>query len=233
MSNISAISLQNVDLSFRLRTLLSGVNYEFAPGSFHFVIGDNGVGKSSLLKLMNGLLQPESGRVSVFGSFLDEQNSDDMADIRYDIGFVSQDYSLVSHITILDNIMLPLLARDAVYDDALSYARAVLSWAGLGDCLIAYPSDLSHGQLQKALIVRAIIADPKILIFDKPMSFMDSKSCNKFFRLFQEMNRRGATVIFATQDEEFANSQNYPVLCLLNGEVITRSDYVKEDSDAA
>lgn len=200
--NRDILRLERVNMRYgRGPEILSGIDMELEKGSFTFLTGASGAGKSTLLKLIYLALSPTRGLVSVFGKPVGGLGRRDKQLLRRRIGVVSQDFSLIDHLTVFENTGLPLRAagiRRAKYrDDVVELLR----WVGLGDKLSAYPPTLSGGETQRVAIARAVIGKPDILIADEPTGNVDPEMGQRLLRLFLEMNRMGTTVLIATHDE--------------------------------
>lgn len=180
--------------------VLSDIDLTLAQGDFAFLTGPSGAGKSSLLKLMYLREQASRGLISLFGQDTASQTDGNRALTRRRIGVVLQDFALIDHLSVFENVALPLrihgVRRAAYADDALE----ILRWVGLGDRLDALPPTLSGGEKQRVAIARAVIAKPDLLIADEPTGNVDPDMGARLIRLFAEMNRIGTTVLVATHD---------------------------------
>lgn len=180
--------------------VLENVDLGIEPGSFQFLTGPSGAGKTSLLRLMFLSLAPTKGRITVFGQDSASLTRDDLPAIRRRIGIVFQDFRLLDHLTLYENVALPLRVRGK---EEVSYARDVvdlLKWVGLSQRIDAYPPVLSGGEQQRAAIARALIDQPDILLADEPTGNLDPTLARRLLRLFVELNRSGTSVVIATHD---------------------------------
>jgi cell division transport system ATP-binding protein len=180
--------------------VLEDVDLSIAPGSFQFLTGPSGAGKTSLLRLMFLSLPPTHGSITVFGQDSAALTRDDLPGIRRRIGIVFQDFRLLDHLTLYENVALPLRVRGK---DESSYARDVvdlLKWVGLAERLHAHPPVLSGGEQQRAAIARALIDQPDVLLADEPTGNLDPILAQRLLRLFVELNRSGTSVVIATHD---------------------------------
>jgi cell division transport system ATP-binding protein len=195
------VRFENVGLRYGLgREVLRDVNLELRPGSFHFLTGPSGAGKTSLLRLLFLSLRPTRGLVNLFGYDVSLLDKDQIAQLRRHIGIVLQDFRLLDHMTTYENVALPFRVLG---QDESSYRREVidlLRWVGLGDRMDALPPVLSGGEKQRAAIARAVIAHPKLLLADEPTGNVDPTLARRLLRLFVELNRSGTAVIIATHD---------------------------------
>ena len=214
------------DVSFRYGRgpeVLSGVNFELEPGSFHFLIGPSGAGKSSLLKLTYLGDRPSEGRLSLFGRDVAKITRADRALMRRKIGVVFQDFRLINHLTALQNVALPLKIAGHRADQVREHVSELLSWVGLADFLDAYPPTLSGGQQQRVAIARAVISRPSVLLADEPTGNVDDRIAMRLLYLFEELHRNGTTVLIATHNEALARRFDQPILRLRDNQVLVES----------
>lgn len=197
--------------------VLRDVSFALPAGSFHFLTGESGAGKTSLLSLLYLSQSPTRGHIRLFGKPVHDIPRDDLPEIRRKIGVVFQDFRLLDHLSAVDNVALPL--RVAGYDESEIRKRVteLLMWVGLGAHLNAKPPTLSGGQKQSVAIARAVINRPLILLADEPTGNMDDRSAARLMRLFVELNRRGTTVVIATHNEGLIRTFPYPRMHLTNG----------------
>lgn len=197
--------------------VLRDVNLTLPHGSFHFLTGGSGAGKSSLLRLLTLAARPQAGRVSLFGRDVTDLPRRDTPALRRRMGVVFQDFRLLEHLSAFDNAALPLrLAGERPKDYADDVAE-MLRWVGLGGRMEAFPPALSGGEKQRLAIARAVIARPRLILADEPTGSVDRAMAEKLMRLFQSLNRLGATVLIASHDEALAERVGATVLRLENG----------------
>ena len=177
------------DLDFRLRT-----------GSFYFLTGPSGAGKTSLLKLLYLAQRPTRGRIKLFGEELSEAPRDALPPFRRRIGVVFQDFRLIRHLSAFDNVALPLRVGGAGDEEVEGPVREMLAWVGLADRASARPPTLSGGEQQRVAIARAVINRPELLVADEPTGNVDAEMANRLMGLFTALNRLGTTVVVATHD---------------------------------
>jgi cell division transport system ATP-binding protein len=201
--------------------VLSDITFQLPSGSFHFLTGPSGAGKSSLLRLIYLSERPSRGLISLFGRDSAMLPRAGLPALRKRIGVVFQDFRLLDHLTVFENVALPLRvagqARSSYADDVAD----LLSWVGLGDRVDAYPATLSGGEHQRAAIARAVISKPDLLIADEPTGNVDPAMARRLLRLFVELNRLGTTVLLATHDLALVRSLDAPVLELANGKLVS------------
>jgi cell division transport system ATP-binding protein len=180
--------------------VLRDVSFHIGPGSFQFVTGPSGAGKTSLLRLLFLSLRPTRGSVRIFDKDAATVPRNVIPSLRRRIGIVFQDFRLLEHLTTFENVALPLRVAGA---EEASYRRDVtelLEWVGLGDKMWVYPQVLSGGEKQRSAIARALITKPEILLADEPTGNVDPPLARRLLRLFIELNRLGTSVVIATHD---------------------------------
>lgn len=197
--------------------VLKDVTFALPSGSFHFLTGESGAGKSSLLSLMYLSRKPTRGHIKMFGKSVQNSSRETLPEIRAKIGVVFQDFRLLDHLSALDNVALPLRISGLPEAEVQKRVVELLTWTGLASHLNAKPPTLSGGQKQSVAIARAVINRPQILVADEPTGNMDDKSAARLLRLFVELNRRGTTVIIATHNEALIRAFPYPRMHLSNG----------------
>lgn len=178
--------------------LFRDVSVRLEQGSFHFLTGPSGAGKSTFLKLCYGELLPSSGKVTLLNRDLREMTRDQLAETRERIGVVHQDCQFLDHLTVEQNVGLPLTATDRPLRD--SDVSDLLGWVGLGARADALPPTLSGGERQRAALARAIIGAPNVLIADEPTGNLDWEMSQRLMMLLIELNRMGTAVLIATHD---------------------------------
>jgi putative ABC transport system ATP-binding protein len=185
-------------------TVLDQVSFQTEQGTSLSIIGPSGSGKTTLLGLCAGLDVPTSGSVSLMGFKLNVMGEDDRAYVRNQfVGFVFQNFQLLSTLTALENVMIPLELRGE--KNISTKAKALLARVGLADRLHHYPSQLSGGEQQRVAIARAFIASPKILFADEPTGNLDEENAKQITDLIFEMNRQEkTTLVLVTHNLELA-----------------------------
>lgn len=199
--------------------LLQNLNFHLPPGSFHFLTGPSGAGKTSLLKLIAMELEAGQGQVVVFGRDLALLNRDDRAVMRRKIGFVFQDFRLLPHISVAENVALPLRISGSYTREQSAQVQELLAWVGLGDMARKSPLELSGGEQQRVAIARAVVARPTLLLADEPTGNVDESMAERLLHLFMELHRGGTTVLLATHNAALARAFERPILNLDKGEI--------------
>ena len=180
--------------------VLSNISFTLFPGSFYFLTGASGAGKTSLLKLLYLAQRPSRGAIRMFGQDIVTMPRGDLPDFRRKLGVVFQDFRLVSHLSAFDNVALPLRVSGMAESDITKPVNDMLDWVGLEHRREAQPATLSGGEQQRVAIARAVIGRPDMLIADEPTGNVDPEMAQKLLRLFESLNRLGTTVIVATHD---------------------------------
>jgi cell division transport system ATP-binding protein len=214
------ISLTNVALRYdRGPEIISDVNFQLRPGSFHFLTGPSGAGKTSLLRLLFMTIHPTHGEIHLFNHDVSDITTAKRAQLRRRIGIVFQDFRLLDHLTTWENVALPLRVVGKQIADYREDVTDLLQWVGLGDRMHAYPSILSGGEQQRAAIARAVIGKPELLLADEPTGNVDPQMARRLLRLFVELNRLGTSVVIATHDHQLMRQYKAPRLELHEGDV--------------
>jgi putative ABC transport system ATP-binding protein len=185
---------------------LRGVSFEAAAGEFTALMGPSGCGKSTLLHLIGGMDFPSRGVVLLDGVALNELGEEALARVRRTkIGFVFQFFNLLPTLTVAENVALPLLLDGASENKSRDRVNALLDRVGLAARAAHFPAQLSGGEMQRAAVVRAIIAEPKLVLADEPTGNLDTENGTQVIKLLAELNRElGVTVLLATHSDEAA-----------------------------
>ena len=197
--------------------ILKALSFQLPAGSFHFLTGPSGAGKTSLLKMIYLAQKPNSGRISLFGEAIRDGDRAQTARLRSKLGIVFQEFRLLEHLNVFDNAALPLFVHGQHYRDYHDDVTELLTWVGLKNQLTAMPHILSGGEKQRLAIARAVVTRPTLILADEPTGNIDYAMGLRIMRLFVELNRLGATVLIATHDEGLVRASGMPVLELNNG----------------
>lgn len=216
------VRFENVGMRYGLGPeVLRDINFHLRPGSFHFLTGPTGAGKSSLLKLLALSHRPSRGLITLFNKEVSSLARDDLPAMRRKIGVVFQDFRLLDHLSALENVALPLKIAGAKNVQIYQHVAELLEWVGLGRQVDAKPPTLSGGEKQRVAIARAVINRPRLLIADEPTGSMDAEMGLRLMYLFQELNKIGTTVVVATHDLELIKRFGNPVMYLKDGMLTT------------
>ncbi len=180
---------------------LRGVDITIEAGEFITIMGQSGSGKSTLLSVLGGMNHPTSGEVEMAGVMLYQLPGEKLADFRaQNLGFVFQSFNLISYLTAIENVMLPLAIVKMSTAAKKTAARQALERVGLGGKLDRLPNQLSGGEQERVAIARAIVNNPHILLADEPTGNLDSKTSEEVMALFRELNDAGQTVVMVTHN---------------------------------
>jgi len=197
----SIAQFDNVGLRYGTeREVLSDIAFTLYPGSFYFLTGASGAGKTSLLRLLYLAQRPSRGIIRMFGTDVITVPRARLPAFRRRIGVVFQDFRLVQHLSAFDNVALPLRVSGVPESQITKPVADMLDWVGLDQRSEARPATLSGGEQQRVAIARAVIARPEILVADEPTGNVDPDMALKLLRLFEALNRLGTTVVVATHD---------------------------------
>ena len=189
--------------------VLKGVSFRIQTGEYVAIMGASGTGKSTLMNIIGCLDKLTSGRYSLNGTEVGELDDNALSHLRnHEIGFVFQQFHLLSRASALKNVMLPLIYSDEYPGDAEERATRMLESVGLSDRVNYRPSELSGGQQQRVAIARALVTNPSIILADEPTGNLDRRSGIEVLAIFRQLNREGRTIIMVTHDEAVAEHAN-------------------------
>ncbi len=194
------IEFETAGFSYGTTPILEETTLALAPGSFHFLIGPSGAGKSTFLRLCYRDLLPTTGAVRFFGRVIPPSDRDGIADLRRVVGVVHQDAQFLGHLSLVENIALPLQVSGIDLADRAGDLRALLEWVDLTGRVEALPGTLSGGERQRAAVARAVILSPEVILADEPTGNLDRDMAMRVLSLLVELNRMGKTVLIATHD---------------------------------
>mgnify|MGYP003770826665 CR=1 FL=1 len=184
---------------------LKGVHFDILRGSFVSIMGPSGSGKTTLLDILGCLSRPTSGSYRLKGTLVSELTENSLAEIRnHEIGFVFQNFSLLSRTTALANVELPLLYDGVPRKERLARAKAALESVGLEHRMYHRPNELSGGQRQRVAIARALVNNPSIIFADEPTGNLDTASGEGILAIFDELHAKGNTIVMVTHERDVA-----------------------------
>ncbi|MEM1138636.1 MAG: cell division ATP-binding protein FtsE [Pseudomonadota bacterium] len=216
----TVVRFENVGMRYGLGPeVLRNVNFTLTPGSFHFLTGPSGAGKTSLLKLLYLAHRPSRGLITLFGTDVATLTRERLPDLRRRIGVVFQEFRLIDHLNIFDNVALPLRIAGHRLEDYREDVTELISWVGLGEKIKETPPTLSGGEKQRVAIARAVVAKPSLLLADEPTGNVDPDMGMRLMRLFIELNKLGTSIIIATHDRAFVEAFPAPEMRIQRGEL--------------
>ena len=213
------IKLENVHKSFGKKAVLKGINLHIEQGQVVVIIGPSGSGKSTVLRTMNYLEEPTSGKVIVDGMDLSDKKK--LNDVRAEVGMVFQNFNLFPHMTVMENLTLAQTkVRKTSMEEAKKIGQALLDRVGLADKANAYPDSLSGGQKQRVAIARALAMKPKVMLFDEPTSALDPEMVSEVLDVMKSLAEEGMTMVIVTHEMGFAKKVADRVLFVDGGLIL-------------
>jgi len=216
----SIIRLKDVSKKYSMdNVVFSGIDLEIEKGEFIFLTGPSGAGKSTMLRILFCAERPTSGEIWVDGVILSSLSNAQVPYLRRKIGVIFQDFKLLSNRTIFDNVALSLEVIGLGKKQAEQRVMQVLEGVGLAGKTSHYPLQLSGGEQQRVAIARAVVNRPSIILADEPTGNLDLQRTEEVIMLMEELNARGATIIFATHDDRLFENTHRRVIRLFNGKI--------------
>lgn len=199
---------------------IDNVSLEISSGDFVSLMGPSGSGKSSLLLMLGGMLTPSQGEVIIDGQSLYDLNPDGISALRREkIGFIFQTFNLITYLTALQNVQVPLLLKGMSGKQQIEKATDLLEKVGLSERIHHEPAELSVGQQQRVALARMLANDPSIILADEPTGNLDSAMSDHVIQFLCELNQEGRTIVMVTHDKNIAAHAKRK-LTLVNGAVI-------------
>ena len=205
----SLIHISEIAKVYRIGTesihALRSVSLEIGKNEYVALMGTSGSGKSTLMNILGCLDTPSSGDYILNGKSVAKMSDNQLAEVRNtEIGFVFQTFNLLPRSSALENVMLPMVYAGKAKSDRISRASMVLDQVGLGNRMNHKPNELSGGQKQRVAIARALVNKPSIILADEPTGNLDSKTSLEILSLFEEIHKKGNTIILVTHEEDIA-----------------------------
>ena len=214
----NVISVRGLKKAFGSNKVLTGVDFDLFEGEKVVVLGPSGSGKSTFLRCINRLEEPTAGKISFEDVAIDDKNIQEM---RQKIGMVFQHFNLINNLTVMENLTLaPVKLKKMTLLEAEKKARSLLKHIGLLNKSDSFPASLSGGQKQRVAIVRALMMEPKVLLFDEPTSALDPESIGDVLDLIHEVVDEGMTTIIVTHEMNFAKEIASRVVFIDGGKII-------------
>lgn len=218
------ISIKNLHKTYVSKEVvtpvLRGIDLEVEKGEFLGIMGKSGAGKSTLMYQMSLLDHPTGGEIVLNSINTENLFTEERTQIRLSIlGYVFQDYALIPELTASENVMIPLLMANRSFEEAEKIAKDTLEKVGLVHRINNKPSQLSGGEQQRVAVARAIAHEPKILFADEPTANLDSVSGRSIIELFEELHKKGQTIVMVTHEDEYAKYCNR-VVYLEDGKIV-------------
>jgi putative ABC transport system ATP-binding protein len=203
------IWMESITKTYRLGEMdvpvLKGINLTIEEGEYVAIMGMSGSGKSTLMNILGCLDRPTTGNYVLEGRNLPTLNDDELAFIRNQrIGFVFQQFNLLSRSTALDNVMLPMVYAGIPKSQRRRRSEEALTRVGLGERLFNRPNQLSGGQQQRVAIARALVNRPALVLADEPTGALDTQTSQEVMQLLSDLNRQGITIIIVTHEPDIA-----------------------------
>lgn len=218
--NNTLVRVENIRKSFGKNTVLDGVSFEIRKGSVKVIIGPSGTGKSTLLRCINMLAPPDSGKIWLQDTELTAKGTN-LNQMRQKIGMVFQHFALFKHLKAIDNVALGLLrVKKLDHDTAYKKAMADLDKVGLAEHADKYPAQLSGGQQQRVGIARALAMDPLVMLFDEPTSALDPELIGEVLQVMQTLAKEGMTMVCVTHEMGFAKSVADEIIFMEAGHIL-------------
>lgn len=214
------VTFDSVTKTFGSIVALEKISFKIAEGEFAFITGPSGAGKTTIIRLILREITPDSGSIFLADKNISQIPLKDLPLYRRQIGVVFQDFKLLSGHTIFENVAQALAVRGIPENQQEGQVKEVLEQVGLAERAELFPAQLAGGELQRAVLARAIVGKPKILLADEPTGNLDLDTAWQIVELIDKINKRGTTVIVATHNQEIVNKMKRRVIQLSRGKVV-------------
>lgn len=200
---------------------VDNISFEIEAGEFVFIIGESGVGKTTLMKMLIREIAPTEGQIIFNEADIFGLKGDAVSDLRRHIGVVFQDFKLLNSKTVFENVAIALEVVDSPDRVIKNVVPNVLSLVGLGHKMYSYPSSLSGGEKQRVSIARALAHEPDVLVADEPTGMIDPRSSLEVMDIMEKINSLGTTIIMASHDKEIVDKMKKRVIKLEKGKIVS------------
>lgn len=223
------INFQNVDFKHKNSAVKIFDNANCSLNSHHFYIltGNSGSGKTTFLQLIYRKLIPTKGDITVLGINTKNLCPNNLAKLRQKIGLITYDCQLFDHLSVKENIILPLKISNQIKDNSNKHVNELIEWIGLSNFKNSLPYSMSSSEKLNVITARAIIKKPKIIIVDEIINSADEKQISKLFSLFYELSKKGTTIIIETNNRNIASTKGSCEIRIRNGNIISQSSFIK------
>lgn len=219
------IKVEHISKTFNKLKAVNDVSLEIKKGEIVALIGPSGSGKSTVLRCINGLEIPETGKIYIDGIEFKESDKTNYRHLRQKMGFVFQHFNLFPHMTVMENLTLAQIqVLKRTDEEAKTIAKTYLKRVGLLDKQDEYPSKLSGGQKQRVAIARALCMNPEVMLFDEPTSALDPEMVIEVLEVMQKLAKEGMTMIVVTHEMGFAKTVADRVIFLEDGKIIEENE---------
>ncbi len=220
------LELKNVSKIYHLGSqtikALDQVNFKIKQGDFVSIIGSSGSGKSTFLQVASMLAKPSLGHIFLKETDVTDYDETERAKLRNkEIGFIFQQFNLLSKTTALENVALPLVYANVAEEERKQKAKEMLELVGLGERLYNQPNQLSGGQQQRVAVARALVNEPSIIFADEPTGNLDSKTGQEIEKILKKLHNQGRTILMVTHEIDLAEIAQR-IICLEDGKIVSR-----------
>jgi len=208
--------------------VLKGITFKIEKGSFVSIMGPSGSGKSTLMHILSFLDKPTEGNYFFEERNVKDLDDDQLAEMRSKkVGFIFQSFNLLSSLSVLENVMLPLTYIDMPQEERVEKAKSLLEQVGLSHRMNYSPSKLSGGEKQRVAIARALVNNPDVIFADEPTGNLDSKSGAQVMKVLQELNKKGNTIILVTHEKSTAEHADR-IIKIKDGNIVEDSQNINK-----
>lgn len=211
--------IKQFEIGGRSEVVIDRVSLSIKPQEIFGLVGETGSGKSTILRMMTGFIEPDEGEIFLMGQKLDHQSKYQLVK---DTSMIFQSFNLLSNLNVLDNVLLPAKLRQGKQSDQREQARELLAFVGLDDFEQASIRTLSGGQKQRVAIARALMIQPKIIFCDEPTSALDERMSGEILKLLREINQTfGTTIVLVSHDISVIKALCHRVAIIQDGQIQT------------